>query len=368
MNIWNRIEQYFKERGLGTLERLIGLPKLSPADIDMSSIKRILVVRQHDQLGDFLLSSPVFRALRENFPMAFIAVVARSYTAEVAQNNRYLDDVIPFYEVGYYWNPRSVWQFIKKIRSDYDLAIVLNTVSHSLSTDLIAFFSRARIILGPSHKRFPGTVRNFFYHLEAPCEFDARHQTERNLDILRYIGVDTDDRTENIHLTDEELNWANDFLKSQGVNMENGVVFVHPGAGKVENRWPAANFALIANHLSDAFGLDIMVSWGPKETEVGEEVIRLLNQLPVSVPGLGLRKLASLIAVSKLCFCNDTGVMHVAAGVGTPLVAVFGPTNPALWKPIGEKFIAIRGNDHTCASVGVKDVLMAAERILTENN
>ena len=364
MNLWNRFEQYFKRNGLHALERILGLSELSPADVDTSSIKRILVLRQHDQLGDFLLSTPVFRALREHFPEAHIAVIARSYTAEMARNNRYIDEVIYFYEVGYDWTLRSVRQFIKKVRTGYDLAIVLNTVSHSLSTDLIAFFSRARFILGSAHQRFPGTQRNFFYHLAAPYAKSAKHQTERNLDIVRFIGVDTDDRTENMHLTEDELSWARNFLQEQGVNTENGVVFIHPGAGKLSNRWPAANFAKVASHLCDSFGLGVVVSWGAMEAELGEEIIQLLYQPPVSVPGQELRKIAALIAVSKLFLCNDTGVMHIAAAVNTPLVAIFGPTDPAQWKPIGEKFIAIRGKDQTCTSVHVKDVVAATEQLL----
>jgi len=342
----------------------MGLPQLSPDQVDRKSIKRILVVRQHDQLGDFLLSTPVFRALREHFPTAYIAIVTRSYTVDAARNNPYFNAAIPFYETGYNWTLKSIIQFIKKIRSGYDLTVVLNTVSHSLSADLIAYFSRPRIVLGSAYYRFPGTRRNFFYHLEAPYISAQRHQTEQNLDIVRYIGVDTDDRTECMHLTNKELISVQNFLKNQGVDTKAGIVFLHPGAGKIENRWPAANFAQVANYLCDQFGFRVIVSWGHNEVELGEKAIQFLSTSPVALPAIGLRKLAAFIAVSNIFLCNDTGVMHVAAAVGTPLVAVFGPTDPEIWKPIGEKYIAIRGKGNTCLSVSVKEVQAAAERLV----
>ena len=363
MKLWNQVEQYFKQNGLHALERLIGVPKKSPYDIDLNSIKRILIVRQHDQLGDFLLSTPVFRALREKFPTAYIVVVTRGYTEEVARNNIYIDKVIPFYEIGYKWNVKAIRKFIKQIRVGFDLAIVLNTVSHSLSSDLIAYFSRSRYILGSEHHLFTGTQRNFFYHLEAPYQSGVRNQSERNLDIIRFIGVDTDDRTENIHISEDELQWAKDLLANKGVNSDDGFVLVHPGAGKKDNRWEPAKFAYVANHLSEKFGLKIAVTWGPIESELGQKVIELLND-SVSVSGLKLRELAALIAVSKLFLCNDTGVMHIAAAVNTPLVAVFGPTDPVEWKPIGDRFVAIRNRDQLCSSVNTNEVMVAAEQVL----
>jgi len=74
--------------------------------------------------------------------------------------------------------------------------------------------------------------------------------------------------------------------------------------------------------------------------------------------------MAALLAEADLLLCNDTGVMHVGAAVGTPLVAVFGPTDPALWKPWGEEFAAVRAEDHLCASVTLDQFLGPARRML----
>ena len=128
MNLWNRIEQTFKRNWLRLFETWLDRGVVSPNLINLYAIRRILVVRQHDQLGDFLLSTPVFRALREFFPQAHIAVIARTYTAELAYHNPYLNEVLVVPEKLLWWTPAKIWRLLAGLRRGWDLAIVLNTV------------------------------------------------------------------------------------------------------------------------------------------------------------------------------------------------------------------------------------------------
>jgi ADP-heptose:LPS heptosyltransferase len=351
VKIWTRLEQWFKRSGLRFLELSIGLAPKGAGDFDACAVRRILIVRQHDQLGDFLLSTPVFRALRSRFPKAFIAIVSRSYTASLAKNNEYLDHVISFHEHGMKWTPGRLVNFVVQIRKNYDLAVVLNTVSHSLTSDLIARMSRAPFILGSEHLIFPNTSRNFFYNLIAPFRDENRHQTERNLDIVRYIEADTADLGENMRLTDEEIGAARGELERMGRNPAKPLIAIHPGAGKAGNRWPVTRFATVGRKMMRESGVQLFVTWGPEEALLGGELLQKLNMPVLHTTTPDLRKLAAYLSHARLLLCNDTGVMHLAAAVGTPLVAVFGPTDPAQWKPLGEKFVALRAKDHAPESV-----------------
>ncbi len=364
MKFWNTVEQAFKRNWLRLFEKWLDRGVVSPNLINLYAIRRILIVRQHDQLGDFLLSTPVFRALRQFFPQAHIAVIARGYTAELASNNQYLNDVLVIPEKLLGWTPVKIWRLLRGLRRGWDLTIVLNTVSHSLTSDLLAYFSGARYILGSEHRLFPGCKRNFFYNLVARYFTQIKPQSERNLDIVRHLGIDTDDRSEVMTLTAQEKLFASHLLRRHGIGEKDVLVAMHPGAGKIHNRWPVEKFAELANALHRQFEVRIVLTWGPHENELGVNLCRRLSFNPLVVHGLSLRQLAAILAHANIFICNDTGVMHLAAAVGAPLVAIFGPTDPNEWKPIGKKFVAVRGEKHSCANVTVQQVLQAAQNLL----
>jgi ADP-heptose:LPS heptosyltransferase len=362
---WNRFEQFFKHNQLKFFQSALGLKEIQPGEIDHAAIRRILVVRQHDQLGDFLLSTPVFKAIRRRYPAAHITAVTRSYTARVAEYNEFIDAVVPIYEHGEDWTLSRLADVAGLARRKADLAIVLNTVSHSLTSDLIARFSTRGYILGSEHRRFSGTCRNFFYNLNAPYQEGARHQSERNLDIVRYIGIEGDDLREHMRLRPEELEWARAHLTELGRDESKPLIAIHPGAGKVENRWPVANFAAAANALAAENGAQIYLTWGSRENELGGQLLAALDRPALHSSHPDIRKMAALLSAASLFLCNDTGVMHVGAAAGTPLVAVFGPTDPAQWKPWGDEFVAVRAASHRCASVTIEQLLEPARKILT---
>ncbi len=363
MKLWNRIEQAFKRSGLGLFEKWLDRGVVSPNLLNLFAIRRILVIRQHDQLGDFLLSTPVLRALRQFFPQAHIAVLARSYAAEAA-HNQYINEVLVFPEKGYLWTPAKLWRLVAGLRRGWDLAVVLNTVSHSLTSDLLAYFSGARYILGSEHRIFPGCKRNFFYNLVARHFEQPRHQTERNLDIVRHLGIDTDDRGEVMALTAQDQLFARNILRQHGIAENEAILVLHPGAGKLQNRWPAEKFAEMANTLHRQSAVRLILIWGPKEKALAMEVRKRLTFDPIVIHGLSLRQLAAVLSHCEVFICNDTGVMHLAAAVSTPLVAIFGPTDPNEWKPFGKKFVALRGDKSRCDTVSVQQVLQAIQALL----
>ncbi len=367
MTFWNRIEQYIKRNHMRWLQLLFGKKPIQPNLVNFTEIQRILVIRQHDMLGDFLLATPVFRALREHFPNAHIGVVVRRYFAEAAEMNPYIDEVLVFEEVGTNWTLRTFRQFWKKLRSGWELAIVLNTVSHSLTSDLLSAFSKAKWVLGSSHRVFPGTDGNFFYNLIAPYWDGDRHQSERNLDIVRHIGVDTQDPSEVLKVDENLLEKAQEILENLGLRDESLLIGMHVGAGKMFNRWPIIRFAELAQKLHDEYDAQIILFWGPKEQDLADQFQNYVQFQPMLVEPTSLKELAAFFALCDAMVCNDTGVMHLAAAAGVPLVAIFGPTDPAEWKPLGDEFIALRGKRDKTDSVRVRHVLEALGTLLDED-
>lgn len=343
------------------LAAIVHKPLLDPADVDFSRVKRVLVIRQHDMMGDFILATPVLRAIRNRFPDAHIGVLVQENFADILVHNPFVDEVLILWKTRKRWNPSSIGPLVSALFRKWDLAVVLNTVSHSLTSDILAGLSGSRIILGSSAKPIQGIEGNFLYDLQAPCQPGMRHQTERNLDIVRHIGADTTDLSEAVFLTESERQAAGVMLRELHAGSETPRIAMHIGAGKLKNRWPVDRFALLARELRDRLGASIVLCWGPQENDLAAEFQRLVGFETIRVPPGTLRALAAILSQCDMLLCNDTGIMHLGASVGLPLVAIFGPTDPVEWKPVGDNFVAIRGNDATVESVTVNEV---AERAL----
>ena len=346
------------------LEATLGREPLSPDSLDRSTIKSILVIRQHDQLGDFLLATPALRAMREHFPAARIALVVREYFQDVARMVPYVDEVIVFRERASRWTWANGSAFYRDVRRGWDLTVVLNTVSHSLTSDVVASMSRARYVLGSGARVFAGSRRNFFYNLIAPGPGGERHQTLQNLDILEYIGVGTRDYSPRIEVPDSGEREARRELEALGIVPGRRVIGFHLGAGKEPNRWPVARFAELAIRLSGSGGAQLILFWGPKEEDLHRRFVERAGVRSVEVGHRELGKLAPLFKRCDALICNDTGILHLAAAAGVRLVAIFGPTDPEEWKPLGVRIVCVRHPSHRTEDVTVEVVAGALEEVL----
>jgi len=360
--IWNRIDQYFKHNGLRFVEKIAAKKLLEPEQIEWDNVKSILIVRPHDQLGDFLLSSAVWRAVGKAFPDLRKGLVARSYAADVVKNHPYVDELIIFYENGFMWNFRRIREFWKALHKRWDLAIVLSSESHSLTSDLITVLSGARYVVGSERFPFGGCTRNFFYNIIVPDSGKPRHQVLRNAEIAEYIGIKVDDVSEKIYITDDEKSLIrNKFIE---IYSQDTVVGLHIGANKRENRWPAAKFAELCEKIYKTYKIKPVIFWGPKEGDLKEEFSRYCNTPVFMVPPSSLRNQAVHFFLCNAVVCNDTGIMHVCASVGTPFTAIFGPTDPMFWEPPGDLFRSVRADNKKTESVTVEQVEKELEILL----
>jgi ADP-heptose:LPS heptosyltransferase len=168
------------------------------------------------------------------------------------------------------------------------------------------------------------------YNVVTPALPDGAHQSARNMEVLRPLGAVTDGLAEEMYVQDVERSAARTMLERHGVTRRKPVIALHPGAGKIKNRWPVARFAQLASRLHHDLAADLVLCWGPNERDLASEFDCLDIPLLKFPPGT-IRDLAALLTQCNLVVCNDTGVMHISAAVGTPLVAVFGPTDANQW-------------------------------------
>jgi heptosyltransferase II len=369
MDALHKIERPFKRTLSGVLRLIAGSPPLKGSP--PAKARKILVVRQHNQLGDMLCVIPLLRQLKESYPGVWISLVASPVNAGVMANNRYLDDVILYDKTRYLTEGRlhllEFSRFVKGLRAQaYDLAIVPGTVSTSFTSDFLAYLSGAPIRVGVRSLEGRENPAGFLFNLARDLDWRAnprRHQTLRNADIMGGMIPSPQDLHCELTLTAEELEKGRRWITERSSGTAKRVAF-HPGAGKPPNRWPVEKFAALGTALRKSRGAELFVTEGPMDHDVSQSLVSTLNDQAELITDKGIREVASILSTMHLVVSNDTGVMHVAAAVGVPVVSLFGPTDPHQWAPVtpGNRWIKSRGED--ISEVSVEAVLAACEDLL----
>jgi heptosyltransferase-2 len=358
-----RFEQSVKHFLLQAVERFAARSTVDPATVDLASVRSILVVRQHDMYGDFLLATPVFRALREHLPGVRIGAVVRESFSALLEGNPDVDEIVVVPRDRSTWGVRVFREMLSSLRRGWDVVIVLNTVSHSLTSDILALLTGSRVIVGSEHPPLRGATRNFLYNIIVAYARGVRHQSQRNLDIVRVLGIAESGLAERIVLSSGERAEALRHFRELGLDGRRPVIGFHPGAGKPKNRWPVERFAALADRASSE-GAATLLFWGPPEEDLRDAFVASARRAHTLVPPATLRNLAAWFSQCDLVVCNDTGVMHLCASAGVPLLALFGPTPAQEWKPWGEKFTALQGDEGRVDAISVDEAHRAMTRIL----
>jgi len=365
-NAGDRIESAGKRLFLGFLRLFIRetAPAPQPGGI---SFRNILLIRQHDQLGDMLCIVPLLRALRQRYPDARISLVAGRVNRDIMLHHPYLDEVLLFPRGRY----AAMAAFFRRLRrAEYDLVIVPSTVSVSVTSGLIAVLAGAAVRIGPgSIDGIPASTKVCFSH---PIDLDwrtdpHRHQVLRNLDIGKPLALPTAELTTCIGLTAEEGEDA-DFRLRELRSRHPILIGIHPGAGKGENRWPGENFAEVVNRCARQFNAGIVITSGPQDVDVRDRLLPLLRCGYLLLDRQPLRSVAAVIDRTDLFISNDTGIMHIAGAVRTRLLALFGPTDALQWMPPGERHRCLCGAGGDVGAIRVDDVCRHAEEMLEGKN
>lgn len=361
-----------EKRGKIALARFIalffGVKQAPPGEIFRANVRNLLIIRQHNQMGDMLLAVPAFRGLRERFPDAHIVLVAAPINTDVMKNNPFIDEVLTYAKEQHRANPFRLVRFVRDIRRRrFDLVIVLNTVSFSITSMLLAAVSGARYRIGSSSATFGHDLSSRYYQLELPLpsedELLHMHESEHNLHPLRAIGVSERELTSVLVPTGEEEADCENFIKASFPEGSPFVV-VHPGAGKRHNIWPPANFAEVIDRLRDIRPMGVVVASGPVDEGAVNEFLASCPSVTAVISNPTVGFLGAVMMRAAVTLCNDTGVMHIAGAVGANCCAVFGPTDPSRWKPVNENVVAVRAADGRIESVTVSDVLAEVARFL----
>lgn len=339
---------------------------------------RLLVVRL-GSLGDIVHALPAVATLRAAFPQARLDWLVESRWQELIELNPDITNVIPVDTRGWrrLWYRADTWYALAGLvqtlrRARYDTAVDLQALTKSA---LLARLSGAPRRLGFEYGVAKEGGATLFY-TETARPPERTHVVEMNLALANAAGARQLQVRFPLPTTPEDEASVGELLRTHHLR---DFFILSPGGGWGSKRWPVERYAMLHNALARQRGWRSVVNAGPGEEHlVSEFMSRARVTRPVHVP-LSLRQLVALVRRARLLVSGDTGPLHLAAALGTPVVGLYGPTDPVRNGPYGRYAVVLHHPElgtttykhedkpsPALLAITVEEVLRAIERCLEE--
>ena len=314
-----------------------------------TQIKKIIILNAVG-IGDVLMVTPTIRRIREEMPAVHISALVLSRSAyQILETCPYVDKVI-------YVDPNIRHNISHKMRvlfslrrQKFDVSITVfgaNKMRYNLLAWMIG--ARYRITFNYPIKKFK---MPFLQNIKV--DFLPKHEVLLNLSLLIPIGIKSKPPNGlEIWLTGEDIALSQRWLKVNDIRLTHQIIGIHPGSSilrkMVYKRWPIQNFVNLCQLITKVeTQIKILIFCGPQEAQIKKIFTSLAIPSVVVVSDLRIRETAALIKKCSLFISNDSGLMHIAAALKVPVVALFGPTDTKIVGPYGTPNIIIK-RDFTC--------------------
>lgn len=336
--------------------------KYSPLRPQNFHPKRILVIRL-DLIGDLVLSLTVVRVLKRTYPQAEIDLLAIPASAQVAMHDPDLAEIIT-YDPNIWRRPKALVQFRnwrdalslrRRLRArHYDLAISV----FGEWAAILAVLSGAKRRVGFGRESYPGFMtdsvpgRHWDPH-------DHKHEVDYCLELARAAGAPTssNDRVPHLHVDPQARQEVEQLLCQEGVQPDKPLIACHVSSNNGQSkRWPIPYWATLIDRLICEDGAQVVLTGAPGDLPLIDMVILRMHERPINLAGkTSLAQLAALLQRADLLISGDSGPMHIAGAVGTPLIAIHGPTDPALSGPVSPSATVLRSGIWCSPCYNAKD-------------
>ena len=304
--------------------------------------KRILIIRL-SAIGDVLRVLPAFQVLKKNYPDSYIGWVVEESAKDILQAHPGIDEVFVFPKKSIKRKIKSIsgivagisefFAFMRKIRQErFDTAIDFHGLFKS---GIISFFSGA-----PERVGFAaGSCREgsfLFSNRRIPLENQHISRIERNLELLRGMGLDSGHDPPVLYVPEEDQEIIQRFFRQQHIDRKRPIIAIHPGTSPTTpyKRWEPHRYAVVADKAIEESAAQVIFTWAGKEIDMVNQITGMMKYKAIIAPELtNLCQLTEVFRSSDLYLGGDPGPMHLAAFVGIPVVAIFGPTDHVVNEP-----------------------------------
>lgn len=303
-----------------------------------------ILVRGTNWIGDAVMTIPAMRELRRIFPDAHIALHTRSWAEGIFRDADFIDEIIAFDKES---GLNEIVGETKRIgHRHFDLGIIFPN----------SYRSAALAKIGGVKRRFGYAKEGRRFLLTDPVRIpewkNSRHEVFYYLNLIaeaeqRMLGTNTVTEREpdiSLNISEERRNDARVILENAGCDMSKPLIGFGPGStNSMAKRWPAKNFAALADMLTNDQKANIILMGSSSEKDVAENVSQLAETPVFDLSGATtLAEAAAILAEMDMFVSNDMGLAHLAAAAGTPVYVLFGPTNPVTTRPFAPNATVIR--------------------------
>ncbi len=304
----------------------------------IDNVERLLI-RSTNWIGDAVMTTPAVRAIRQNFPDARIGLLAKPWVAPVFAHSPHVDEILIFDANGRHRGVGGIIRLAKALRPyRFDTAILLQ---NAIEAALIAFMAGI-----PRRIGFDSDARRLLltHPVRRTTAIRAIHQTGYYLEMLKGAGLHTGAPTLELVLDQADRRRAGQRLRDHGIKPGTRIIGLNPSAtfGPAK-QWFPERYAALGDRLHQAMGAAIVVFGGPSDRELGRRIGAMMAAPHLDLSGCTtLGEAMALIGRCDAFVSNDSGLMHVAAALNTPLVAIFGSTNSITTSPFSDTSRVLR--------------------------
>lgn len=302
-----------------------------------------IIVRMPNWIGDLVMATPILADLRKAFPTARITAMCRSPLGDLLKEDPIIDEIFSFKKASRFGRRSANRSIIEKLRKgDYDLGILL---THSFSSAWWFWQGKVKHRIG-----YGGHFRNLLLTKSVPVpeKVKQQHLVITYKMLLQTLGIPVSETSPHLVLKSEEIQEARALLERHGID-RGRIIGINPGAAYGSAKcWLPERFRQVTQQLLAHEDVSIVYFGDLSSMSLVKEICQGFSFRVVNLAGLTtLRELASLIQICDVLLTNDSGPMHMADALGTPLIALFGSTSEIVTGPYRSKNVI---HKHTSCS------------------
>jgi ADP-heptose:LPS heptosyltransferase len=298
-------------------------------------IQSLLVIHQ-GALGDFILALPTLEVLRKVFPQARSVIMGFPRILELVEGRFYADEILSIDQRGmasFFARGGSLDRNLSQFFGTFDLLVVFGKDGEGTLISNLRQVCQGRIL-----------------HINPFPQWTERiHLTDHLLRELHRYGFSISMGNPQLFLNEKDRDWGKDFFRTKGLTNEERAkaIVLHPGSGSKKKVWPLKRFLDLAQYLQGRSESRMVIVLGPAESGEVQKAFEGIEwdtgpAAPIVVKGLSLLELASVMEGCRVFIGNDSGITHMAAALGLPTIAIFGPSDHKIWAPRGKKVAVVR--------------------------